>query len=166
MAFLYWIFDSSCSNEIESGFVGVTEHSPKVRLQHLCSSGTVPKDSQMNFLFEGSRHECFVKERVLRPRPGIGWNKKAAAARTMGAISVPKQYRTEEWRKNNQPETKKKTYDKTGKYTVVKCLRLSKSSDDILQRLMANIIQDEGRELTFCAAFEKLIDKFGKLLAA
>ena len=48
---------------------------PWVRLQQLRRSGTVPRDAEQRILFEGLRDECPARERELRPRRGMGWNR-------------------------------------------------------------------------------------------
>jgi hypothetical protein len=74
MTFVYWVFDSTCSLETDSGYVGVSED-PRTRLINLRTARTVPCDAQQKILFEGTRKECLKRERELRPAKNIGWNK-------------------------------------------------------------------------------------------
>jgi hypothetical protein len=74
LSFLYWVFDHSCGSEADSGYVGVSE-SPHDRLQSLRHKGTVPQNAEQRILFEGTREECLARERELRPRRKIGWNR-------------------------------------------------------------------------------------------
>ena len=47
------------------------------RLQSLRSADTVPQHPRLVILFEGSRPQCLAREKELRPRRNIGWNKAA-----------------------------------------------------------------------------------------
>jgi hypothetical protein len=74
MSYVYWVHDDTCNSAVNSGYVGVSED-PASRLHALRIAGTVPRGSQQAILFEGTRKECLVRERQLRPRCNIGWNK-------------------------------------------------------------------------------------------
>jgi len=92
MSFVYWIYDHTCGSEINFGYVGVSEK-PTRRLFSLRSVGTVPRDAKQIILFEGTRPECLAREKKLRPRPNIGWNRN-----TRGDASAPlRRYTHSQW---------------------------------------------------------------------
>jgi hypothetical protein len=84
MSVLYWPYNSSCSDPVDSGWIGVTEdrYARVSQLRSKCGC-----DVQTLILFEGTREECLDLERRLRPCKGIGWNKAVG-----GMASVPLKY--------------------------------------------------------------------------
>jgi hypothetical protein len=76
MSVTYWVYDPDdhAGSKTDSGYVGVTED-PEHRLHSLRSAGIVPRHAEMKILFQGSRIECLMLEKQLRPRRNIGWNK-------------------------------------------------------------------------------------------
>lgn len=75
MSFLYWIYDETCNVAAVDGYVGVTEDVNKRLKAHLRKTKNITgKLVKIKILHEGSRRECFDKEKELRPVPNIGWN--------------------------------------------------------------------------------------------
>jgi len=66
MTLVYWVYDETCSDPSYHGYVGVSEN-PLRRHSELCSVGRVPANSKLKDIFEGTREECLVRERQLRP---------------------------------------------------------------------------------------------------
>lgn len=79
MTFLYWIFDDTCVDVSNTGYVGVSENA-KDRFSVHIRQGRVPRNSQYVILFEGARKECFDKELQLRPVKRVGWNNAVGGA--------------------------------------------------------------------------------------
>ena len=77
MAYVYWIYDTTCSTVGVSGYVGVTNHLLNRYKSHKRRFGDHVSVAQ---LYEGSRIECFEIERGLRPKSGIGWNQAIGGA--------------------------------------------------------------------------------------
>lgn len=74
MDYVYWIYDESCKDMAQDGYIGVTKD-PKKRLEaHKAKNPRIPKDAQMEIIYSGTRQECFELEENLRPQPKIGWN--------------------------------------------------------------------------------------------
>lgn len=78
-AFVYWIFDETCSNHLTDGYVGVTKDLNRRFKFHL-RSRRVPIGSKIQVLFSGTRDECFIAEKKYRPTPGVGWNSAVGGA--------------------------------------------------------------------------------------
>jgi predicted GIY-YIG superfamily endonuclease len=72
MAYVYWLFDETCSTVNCSGYVGVTATLKNRFKSHKKRFGD---HISIAPLFEGTREECFFIERGLRPSPGMGWNR-------------------------------------------------------------------------------------------
>lgn len=78
-AVVYWLFDVTCVDPRDSGYVGVTTDLPR-RLQHHHEGGNsaardLPAIYKARVLYKGLLSRCLDVERQLRPRPGIGWNR-------------------------------------------------------------------------------------------
>jgi hypothetical protein len=71
--YVYWIFNESCIRPEDSGYVGVTKN-PNIRFKTHLRNKRIPDNSQQKILFEGSREDCFLLEKNLRPQKNIGWN--------------------------------------------------------------------------------------------
>jgi hypothetical protein len=72
MNYVYWIYNDTCHN-IEDGYIGVTKY-PRNRFNTHIRNNRVSKDSKIEILFEGSREDCFLYEKKLRPIAKMGWN--------------------------------------------------------------------------------------------
>lgn len=70
---MYWIFDESCVDPFKDGYIGVTKQL-KIRLKSHLRFKRAPPSSLVRIMFSGTREECFIFEKYLRPRKGIGWN--------------------------------------------------------------------------------------------
>ena len=76
MSFLYWIYDKTCNDIMIDGYIGVTEDvSIRVNGHKRKTENLIDKDISVKIIYEGPRLECFLKEKELRPKPGIGWNR-------------------------------------------------------------------------------------------
>lgn len=75
MTKLYWIYDETCSNPLEHGYIGITDVPLATRWRAHANRGTVPRNSNISQMFEGTREECKCWEFAYRPDPDIGWNK-------------------------------------------------------------------------------------------
>lgn len=71
---VYWIFDETCSDPIKNGYVGITNNVTKRFYQHK-NARRFPHNIQIIQLFEGTKEECKIEERKLRPDQHIGWNR-------------------------------------------------------------------------------------------
>lgn len=71
--YVYWIYDNACASIETDGYVGVSKD-PNHRFKVHKRKGRVSDSCEMKILYEGDRSSCFERERLLRPRPGIGWN--------------------------------------------------------------------------------------------
>lgn len=71
---VYWIFDETCIDPSNSGYVGVTKN-VKIRFSAHIRNGRVPVHALYKVLFEGTREQCFAVEFEFRPIKGIGWNR-------------------------------------------------------------------------------------------
>jgi predicted GIY-YIG superfamily endonuclease len=80
IAFVYWIFDETCSDRLTDGYIGVTRD-VKTRFRAHLKHKRVPHDSQITVIFTGPRDECFSLENSLRPEKNIGWNNAPGGAR-------------------------------------------------------------------------------------
>jgi len=76
MSFVYWIYDETCNDMLTDGYVGVSEdvHN-RIREHRRKTKNLIGKDINIKIIYEGLRVECFLKEKELRPKPGIGWNR-------------------------------------------------------------------------------------------
>lgn len=75
MSFVYWIYDETCKNHLLDGYIGVTENvSARLKAHKAKNKNIIDKDVNVKIIFEGTRHDCFLKEKELRPTPAIGWN--------------------------------------------------------------------------------------------
>lgn len=79
VTFVYWIFDETCVDIQNSGYVGVT-HDVVQRFKRHIKNGRVPANSSFRIMFEGSREECFAFEHHLRPTKRTGWNNAVGGA--------------------------------------------------------------------------------------
>ena len=84
MTFVYWVHDDNCSCPDFHGYVGISED-PQKRLYGSRAARTVPANSELMILFEGTREQCLKVERKYRPKKRIGWNTARG-----GAASEPK----------------------------------------------------------------------------
>jgi hypothetical protein len=76
MSLVYWVYDETCKDILTDGYVGVTENlSVRMNGHKRKTENLIGKDIKVKVVYEGSRKECFDKERKLRPKPGIGWNR-------------------------------------------------------------------------------------------
>jgi hypothetical protein len=85
MSFVYWAYDTTCENAVNSGYIGVSEN-PKQRFNSLRCARVIPPQAKSNILFEGTRKECLKLEKQLRPHTGIGWNKYTGGGATKPSI--------------------------------------------------------------------------------
>jgi len=76
---VYWIFDETCVDIQNSGYVGVSKDAASRFKAHI-KNCRVPSDSQYIVIFEGLRKDCFAHEFQLRPTSGIGWNRAVGGA--------------------------------------------------------------------------------------
>lgn len=76
MSYVYWVYDETCEDVLNDGYVGVTDYLENRINYHMKSNQRIPKENELKYeiLFEGSREECFFKEEKYRPSAGIGWN--------------------------------------------------------------------------------------------
>lgn len=78
--FVYWIKDHFCENILTDGYVGVSKN-PLVRFKsHIRHNERIPTNSTMQIIFSGTRAECFIEEKRLRPIKNIGWNRAPGGA--------------------------------------------------------------------------------------
>lgn len=76
MSVVYWVYDETCKDILTDGYVGVTENiSIRMNGHKRKTENIINKDVQVKVIYEGSRKTCFNKEKELRPKPGIGWNR-------------------------------------------------------------------------------------------
>jgi hypothetical protein len=78
MNYVYWIYDNTCK-DTSDGYVGVTKY-PETRFCTHKRNNRVPKDSKIQILLEGSREDCFLYEKQLRPVAKMGWNNAVGGA--------------------------------------------------------------------------------------
>lgn len=78
MNYVYWIYDNTCK-DTKDGYVGVTKY-PKTRFSTHKRNNRIPKNSKIQILFEGSREDCFLHEKKLRPIAKMGWNNAVGGA--------------------------------------------------------------------------------------
>jgi hypothetical protein len=78
---VYWLFDGTCRDPTDSGYVGATANYRARLQQHKERRGgaarDLPKTYQARVLYEGPIKKCLELERLLRPRANIGWNRMA-----------------------------------------------------------------------------------------
>jgi len=75
-AVVYWLFDSTCDDPRQHGYVGVTVSWPRRLWRHRCESAAfLPAEFEGRLLFEGSVKKCLAFEKELRPVAGVGWNR-------------------------------------------------------------------------------------------
>lgn len=80
MNYVYWIYDETCKDILIDGYVGVS-YEPENRFKtHLRKNSKIHEKCNMIIIMEGSREECFKKEKKLRPIAGIGWNSAAGGS--------------------------------------------------------------------------------------
>lgn len=75
------------TTDITRGYIGVTSNL-KARLRSHKHSGVLRANDVCTILFTGLEFECYVKEEILRPIPGIGRNKGQGGYLTAGHIQV------------------------------------------------------------------------------
>lgn len=73
MTVVYWLYDETCNDPWNSGYVGVTSD-PRMRFYRHKKSKRFPEDTQIKIIFEGSEQECLEQEKNYRPAPFMGWN--------------------------------------------------------------------------------------------
>lgn len=71
--YVYWIYDTTCKDPLTDGYIGVSHDVYKRHKTHIRKK-RVPEDSSYKILFEGTRQECFLFEKQMRPTKKIGWN--------------------------------------------------------------------------------------------
>jgi hypothetical protein len=71
---VYWLFDHNCICPRLHGYVGITADLPKRIAQHREKGRRKAVEFRVVVLFQGTKAECLVLERQLRPGYGIGWN--------------------------------------------------------------------------------------------
>jgi hypothetical protein len=80
-ATVYWLFDATCVDPTDSGYVGATANYRARLQQHRERRGSaardLPETYQARILYEGPIQKCLELERLLRPRANIGWNRMA-----------------------------------------------------------------------------------------
>lgn len=76
MNIVYWVHNEDCSDYLKDGYIGVTSNLESRFDYHSKRNKKIPKDKPLSItvLFEGSREDCFNKEKEFRPEAGIGWN--------------------------------------------------------------------------------------------
>jgi hypothetical protein len=96
-ASVYWMHLSHHNDCQTQGYVGVSK-SVKERIRHHFKNakGNYHSDKNLSFaikkygkenikvcvLFEGSEHDCYVREKELRPKAFIGWNMREGGYHT------------------------------------------------------------------------------------
>lgn len=73
-AVVYWIFDETCYDIKNDGYVGVTRNLNR-RLRQHSHSKRFPSNFEVRIIFKGIPNECHLLEKFLRPVWNIGWNK-------------------------------------------------------------------------------------------
>jgi len=92
-AVVYWLFDVTCVDPRDSGYVGVTTDLPKRLRYHQEGRNSAARDLpalySVRVLYKGSLAQCLDVEFRLRPRTDIGWNrmKGGTHSRTFGERS-------------------------------------------------------------------------------
>jgi len=77
--FVYWITPDPSLDISTCGYVGVSKDPAKRHKVHI-REGRVPSGTKQFIIFSGTRKQCFAKERELRPKKGIGWNRAVGGA--------------------------------------------------------------------------------------
>jgi predicted GIY-YIG superfamily endonuclease len=76
MSLVYWIYNDTCKDIYTDGYVGVTEDiNIRINGHKRKTENLIGKDFDVKIVYKGDRAACFNKERELRPKPGIGWNR-------------------------------------------------------------------------------------------
>jgi len=73
--YVYWVYDETCQNIKNDGYVGVTANVARRFKTHLLKTKNIPSNAKVKIIYEGSREECFEREFELRPTKGIGGNR-------------------------------------------------------------------------------------------
>jgi GIY-YIG catalytic domain len=71
--YVYWIYDETTIDPSNSGYIGVSKN-PNRRFKTHLRKKRVHENCNMKILFNGTRKECFIYERKMRPQKNIGWN--------------------------------------------------------------------------------------------
>jgi hypothetical protein len=86
---VYWLFDETCLDPTNSGYVGVTSNLAR-RLRHhrerrISAARDLPETFSCRLLYEGPLARCLEIEHQLRSEPKIGWNRRIG-----GVLARPK----------------------------------------------------------------------------
>jgi hypothetical protein len=71
----YWLFDATCSDPKQHGYVGVTGSLAQRLANHRFKEEILPRNFRCEILVSGTRAECLEYELNLRPDFNVGWNK-------------------------------------------------------------------------------------------
>jgi hypothetical protein len=73
---LYWLYDESCHDPFEHGYIGITDKLSQRIGAHRSGSYWFPtRRFRTRIIAVGTRSECAKLERDYRPEAGIGWNR-------------------------------------------------------------------------------------------
>jgi hypothetical protein len=87
---VYWLFDDSCTDVQQHGYVGMTVSWPRRLWRHRSESTFPVTEFQGRVLFEGTVKQCLDVELKLRPTAGIGWNKFPGGRSGHAMKGIPK----------------------------------------------------------------------------
>jgi hypothetical protein len=71
---VYWLHDECCICLQRHGYVGISGAFMQ-RLSTHQRNTRFPAHFEWSIIFTGTKSECLVLERTLRPEPGVGWNR-------------------------------------------------------------------------------------------
>jgi hypothetical protein len=72
---LYWLYDDTCVDHTQHGYIGVTKESRlAIRMHQHQHNSRIPKPFRYAILYRESQKIALAMEAILRPRPHIGWN--------------------------------------------------------------------------------------------
>jgi hypothetical protein len=89
-AIVYWLYDETCIDPKQHGYVGMTVDWPHRMHRHRCESDFLPKQFQGRVLFEGTINQCLDYETEMRPTAGIGWNRLPGGLGGHASKGIPK----------------------------------------------------------------------------
>ena len=82
---LYWVADDDCTDMRRHGYIGITANLNRRQRAHLRRFGA---HCHVTVIGEGTRREMREQEFVLRPHPGIGWNRQAGGGPRRGSLAL------------------------------------------------------------------------------
>ena len=109
--YVYWIHLYAHKNILVEGYVGISIN-PKQRLkQHLGNSKShlaerlkpLEEEIVLDTIYSGTREECMLLEKKLRPSPHIGWNRAAGGAASASEALRGIKKSTPVWNKGKKP---------------------------------------------------------------